>query len=207
MKQPQPRNEQRRKPAPGKKDIVRWFLFRTERLSIEEIAARQRVAPHVVQSSLDYVQEWKLYNSNELVDAKINEVVLSSISETGNVFQQGMRATRLGPKGKQVADHATRLKTVDTMRSFAELARPKSPIVQNNAQFNNNFGGPGNSPSAGSFESWLRNKRAEQGLDNGEDYIEGEGNQEQSAEDELADIGIDIAEDDEGEEETDQSPA
>lgn len=163
----------------------------------------------VVQESLNYVEEYKLYNSNDLVDIKINEVILDSIGETGRVFKRGMRAKRRDGKGRLVDDHATQLKAVDTMKNFAELARPKVPAVQVNTQFNNAGGGgqPG-VPQAGSFESWLRNRRAEQGLDNGEDYIEGEGalNKVQSAEDELADIGLDIEDEEEGEEEGDQSP-
>jgi hypothetical protein len=169
-------------------------------MTVEEIAARHDVSVAAVEASIEYVQEWKLSHSNDLVDTAINQVFLDVVNDTRGVFKRGMQAKRRDAKGRLVHDSATQLKTVDTLRNFVEAARPKVPVVQNNMQFNNGAGGSAPGPSsAGSFEAWLRNKRAEQGLDNGEDYIDAEGaaNEEQSAEDELADIGIDISEEEE----------
>lgn len=183
--------------------MLRWFMKTGQRQTTEDIAARSGCTVAAVESSLARVEAYRLYYSHETVVMKANEAVLDKMTKVGKVFDRGLEAKKTDKRGRRVHDIDTQLKTVNTMRSFAEMGMPQAPAVQLNQQFNNIPGQSGGTSGGNSFESWLRNKRAQSGQDNGEDYIEGEEmNEEQSVEDELADIGIELDEDDdEGDEE------
>ena len=195
-----------RKSGPNRKDMIRYYLSRKGH-SPEEIAERTGCTLRGVESSLRAVEEYRELVSNDAIDMKIGEVVMESISHVPAVFKRGMTATRMirNPatgKAKLEPDIAMQLKTVETMKSFQELARPKVPGVMLNQQFNN--GGPaGQAASAGtSFESRLRAIREKRGLINEQNVIEitdEEANAEMTLEDELAEQGIDIEESEEDE--------
>lgn len=170
-------------------------------MSAEDIAARTNTTVAAVEKSIAAVEEYQAAQSNEMVDLAVNAVVLDAIPKVAKVFTGGMEAKKLDQAGNKVPDHMIRLKTVETMKNFAELARPRVPGVQVNTQVNNHPGDGSGGPGGSSFEARLRRIREQKGLDNGEgvDYEDAEVvNEEQSVEDELADIGLDIGE--EGEE-------
>lgn len=135
-----------------------------------------------------------------MVVMKANEAVLESMNKVPKVFARGLEAKKRDKTGRQVHDVATQLRTVDTMRSFAEMGQPRAPVVQQNQQFNYNGGRAGFAPGM-SFESRLRTIRERRGLSNGDEedtVLEGEVVDEvQSLEEELEGIGIDLDDADE----------
>lgn len=160
-----------------------------------------------IHDSIDVCREYRYQNSNENVALAINEQVLSLIPQVGQVFADGLGAVKYLPQRngrfKKVDDHAIRLKTIETMKSLQEVAQPKAPLVQNNTQFNNNVQGGGAAFAPGmSFEARLRKMREAKGLSN-DDSIAGvsenaaDADQDQSVEDELSDIGVDLDDDEE----------
>lgn len=190
-------------PDPTAKDRARWLDFKAGR-SIEEIAARNNTSVAVIQESINEIERYHLRYSNQAIAIEVNRQVLESLPKVATVWDGGLKAKKIVPVGggktRTVDDHATRLKTAESIKSFAELAQPKGPGFQLNQQFNN--GGSQNpSYQAGmSFESRLRAIRERRGLTNGEDQeqiIDAEVDEEQSLEDELADQGIDLADADE----------
>jgi len=176
-------------------------------MTIEDIAGQENVSPLVVQKSIDCMKEYRYRHSNEMVALRVNEIVIGKMAGVGEVFDRGLNAKKMVPIGggrhKSMPDIAMQLKTVDTIKSLQEVAQPKVPLVQNNTQFNNNMNTPGYQPGM-SFESRLRAIREKRGLKSEEDEVildAAEVDDDQSAEEELSDIGIDLN-DEEGDEAT-----
>ena len=138
-----------------------------------------------------------------MVHLKVNEKVLEALDGVGKVFRTGLSAKKHLPIGggkfKAVDDVALQLKTVETIKSLHEVTQPKAPLVQNNTQFNSNFSNQNASHPGTSFESRLRKIREQRGLSNDEGVRVGyaeDPSEDQSVEDELSDIGIDLEDDD-----------
>jgi hypothetical protein len=95
------------------------------------------------------------------------------------------------------------LKVVSEVRALIETAKPKTPAVQLNQQFNNGLtGGNGYGPGM-SFERMLRAKREQAGLANDQEIETIDGvTQEDELADEFAEFGGDEGED--GEEDGDE---
>ena len=180
-------------------DRRRWFLYVGKQMTIEDIAGQENVSVPIVQRSIDTMKEYRYRHSNEMVALRVNEVVIEKLDSVGEVFDRGLNAKKMVPIGggrhKAMPDVAMQLKTVETIKSLQEVAQPKAPLVQNNTQFNNNnVGNPGFQPGM-SFESRLRLVREKRGLKNEDEEVildAAEVNDDQSVEDELSDIGVDI---------------
>jgi hypothetical protein len=175
-------------------------------MTIEDISGQEGVAQSIVQQSIDRCKEYRYRCSNEMVALRVNEVVIEKLDGVGEVFDRGLTAKKFVPAGggkfRNVPDIAMQLKTIETIKSLQEVAQPKAPLVQNNTQFNNNLNAPGYQPGM-SFESRLRSIREKRGLKNEDEEVivdAIDADTDQSVEDELADIGVDL---EEGEEEGD----
>lgn len=202
-----PNRKQRVSKNPGPIDRRRWFMHIGLSMTVEEIANQEDCNPVIVQRSIDCCKEYRYRCSNEMVALRVNEVVLGQLAGVGTVFGQGLKAKKLVPAGhgeyKSVADIAMRLKTVETMKSLQEISQPRAPVIQNNAQFNNNFPGGGSSAPGMSFEARLRIARERRGMVNDEaaNVIDAEeADIDQTLDEEMEDMGIDLNEN-EGEDE------
>jgi hypothetical protein len=160
----------RHMPQPNAKDMSYWYLHEQRGLAVDEIANLKGVKSFAVQASLDYVQEWKHRNNLQNVEAKLNFEIMKSLDGVGKVLQEGMKAEkvvhidRVTGKMKKVADHAMRVKVVAEVRALIDTAKPRTPAVQLNQQFNNGSPGGGGYGPGVSFEAILRKKREARGL-------------------------------------------
>jgi hypothetical protein len=159
-----------------------------------------------VQESLATVDEYRSYVSSDVVEMKVNEIALDLLEDSRDVLRGALKADKVihvfkNGKVKKEADHLMRLKAHDRVRLLLETTRPKVPGIQLNQQINNNQNGDHVAPDGMSFEARLRRIREKRGLKDEADIIEMEvdDNEEQSVEDELGDIGIDLDEGDEDE--------
>ncbi len=205
---PIPRETGKRgRPAPGVADRKRWVMFKVHGKPVEEIANICHCSPIAVQESIDYMEQYRLYYSNDLLETKIRETAMERMDAVGTVFDGGLKANKSvqqrDGRSKSMPDWGTRLKTVETMKSLIESVQPKAAGIQLNQQFNNGQGGPGFGPGL-SFEAMLRKKREAAGMANDQevDIIDAEVSQEDEIEDEFADFGGsgDEDEDEEGDE-------
>jgi len=199
-------------PSPGPTDLKRWYLMEVDGLSVDQIAAKQGRKPFEVQASIDYIKEWEFRNSMRMLNAKTVSVAMNNLDGVDRVFGQGLKADKVIFVNKETGavkkapDIATRLKTVESIRSFIETVQPKAPGLQLNQQF---VGGQvaGGYGSAVSFESILRKKREARGLINSQDaeIIHAEMTHEEQIADEFKDFGGsgDDEDDDEDEDEDD----
>lgn len=165
-----------------------------------------------VQDSLDRYDSARAEVSNEEVDFAVNQVILKSMTEVGTVLKTGLRAKiseniHIGKdkegkdKYRRVTrpDTTTQLKTIDTMKNLMDSIRPKGGgiAITSNTQVNNpGSGTPGGRPQGLSFEDRVRRNRQRK-IDEGE-VVDAEVIEEQTLEEELSDIGIDIEDDEEG---------
>lgn len=197
----------KRKNGPNRADLIRWYLRRKGH-SDEEIGARTGCGVKAVNNSISVVEEYRELTSNDMVDMKIGEVVMKAMDDVPAVFRRGLTAKRVvrhpgTGRAKTEHDVGMQLKTVETIKSFQELARPRTPGVMLNQQFNNGASPDHPQGSGMSFESRLRAIREKRGMLNEENVIEvtaEEADSEMSLEEELAEQDIDIeeAETDEG---------
>lgn len=175
--------------------------FKRKGYSPEEIAIKTGGSLVQVQASLERYELARMEASNDEVDMAINDLVLKSLDATGKVFSDAMKAkvvvytrSKGGRNYKTDSpDHATRLRAVDSIKGLMEVVRPKGPgiAIQNNNQFG---GGGAAAPVDGargmSFEDRIRRRRqqrAEEGTVEEAEVLE-----VQSVEEELSEIGIDI---------------
>jgi hypothetical protein len=143
--------------------------------------------------------EYSLLHSAEMAVIQANSMVIDSMSGVKKVIDRGLLAKKRDRDGKLVHDISLQLKTVETLRGFAEMGQPKTPAFQLNQQFNSGGTQQPAIQGGGSFEARLRLIREQKGLENGDmvdardaEYVD----DEQTVEDELSDIGVDIDEDD-----------
>ena len=202
LKEPVFSNNHRFAP-PGPADRRRHFLHVAQGLSIEEISGMEKASVLAVSQSLQNVAEYKYSYSADMLDLKMTEVAMSQMEGVSEVFKNGLKAEKILFVDKETGDTKTapdtamQLKTVEAIRSFAETAKPKAPAVQLNQQFNNGqMGGPGGGPGM-SFEAILRKKREQAGLKNEQDMETIDAEMEEEEDDEFADFGGDIDDEDE----------
>src|SRR6185437_1422403 len=192
---------------PTRKDRDIW-LMKKRGWSDADLATRFKVGIDKVRLAID---RWELYRAsfaNDEIDLEINQMATRILPQAEKVFKEGMKATKtqVVHKGKKVistriADHATRIKTLDTFKNLLEAVRPKGVGVQVNTQINNQ-GKEVNTaaPKGFDFESRLRMIRADKGLSNEESIQEGDfedADEQDALTDELAEIGIEIPDEDE----------
>jgi hypothetical protein len=195
---------------PTRKDRDIW-LMKKRGWADGELATRFGIGVDKVRLAID---RWDLYRAsfaNEEIDLSINQMATALLPKAQKVLEDGMKATKTEErysKGKRVitrmvADHATRIKTLDSFKNLLEAVRPKGVGVQVNTQINNPAKDQAPAvPKGFDFESRLRMIRAEKGLSNDDaiedaDFEDDDGTNALS--DELAEIGIEIPEEeDEG---------
>lgn len=194
---------------PSKKDRDRYLLS-MRGWTAEQLAARENVKEPVIKDS---IMRYQLYRDSLNIDAQdlsIAEMTQRLMPGAEKVLAGAMQAKRTiysGKRARQVVDHDTRIRGVETLKSFMEAVRPKGGGININTQVNNgNQGGGAPTATRGfDFEARLRNIREKKGLVNDEVIPDAEFEDVQStAAEELADIGIDIDEDEDGDEEEDE---
>lgn len=199
--------ERRRMPQPSSRDLRRLFLHEVRGMSIEEIATLEGQKTFVIQASLDYIGEWKFRNQLSMLETHAISVAMKSLDGVGKVLEDGMKADKVVYVDREtgdiktVPDHAMRLKTVAETRSLIETVQPKTPLVQNNTQFNNSLAVSGGSGL--SFEAVLRKKREQAGLANEQEIetVDAELASGPTIEEEFAEFGGDGGDEDDEEDE------
>lgn len=209
------RPKPRKAKTPSRSDRVCWYLLKVERLSYDDIAARQGMSLLAVGQAIQRMNDHKALHSDEAVNLAINELVLKRVENVDKVILGAMGAKivsseRRGSKGKEKwvkttrPDHATQLKAVDTIKGFIETIRPKAGGVNIAVQQNNAASEGGGSAPVKSydFEARLRTIRERKGLENEpSEFVDAEyedGVPDELA-DELAEIGIELDDDEEDE--------
>lgn len=200
-----PMSREARNAKPSKKDKERYLLSRRG-WSMESLAARENVKEHVIKQSID---KYQLYRDSLAVDEQdlaISEMTSRLMPKAESVLSEAMKATHSINVGKgdrvimrKVADHATRMEAVKTVKSFIETGRPKGGGIQVNTQINN----PGavqavaGAAKGFDFESHLRDIRAAKGLGNEMVTIDGSLDEDEDGglSAELDEIGIELDED------------
>jgi len=181
-------------------------------MTFDEIATRQNMSLVQVGNAIQRMEDHSALNSQDMVDLALNEAVLKSMSGVDKVLAGGMKAViegseRRGKVGEEKwvktsrPDHATRIKTLETIKGFVESTRPKGGGVNIALQQNNAGGGGGDiRPQGHSFEERLRKIREAKGLTNNDVVVEAEFMDPPTLADELADIGIDLEDEDDDDE-------
>ena len=200
---------------PQKKDRDLWLMKKARGWSDDQLATRFNISIDKVRQAID---RWELYracHTNEEFDMEVNRMAFGLLPKAQKVMEQGMTAmkTETVHRGKKVIstrviDHHTRIKTLDSFKALLEAVRPKGVGVQVNTQINNPSGNTAPTTSrAYDFESRLRIARKEKGLTNDEGTQEGDFedvNPEESLANEMAEIGIELPDEDDDEEEDDE---
>ncbi len=196
---------------PQKKDRDLW-LMKKRGWSDDQLATTFNVSIESVRKATD---RWELHRcsfANDEIDMSINQMAAALLPKAQKVLADGMSAmkTETTHRGKKVIstrviDHHTRIKTLDSFKSLLEAVRPKGVGVQVNTQINNPANQPAPVPKGYDFESRLRMIRQEKGLTNDEGTLDGEFDEvdpDESLANEMAEIGIELPdEDDDGEDE------
>lgn len=191
---------------PSKKDRDRFILSR-KGWTTEQLAVRENVKETVIKDSITKYQLYKDslgFDEQDLHLAEMNARLMPGAEKALAGAMQAKRTIYTGKKARQVIDHDTRIKAVDTWKTIMEMSRPKGGGISINTQVNNgNQGGGAPTATRGfDFEARLRNIREKKGLVNDEVIPDAEFLDVQStAAEELADIGIDIDEDEDDEDE------
>lgn len=161
---------------PSKKDKERYLLSRRG-WTTEQLAARENVREPAIKDS---IARYQLYRDSLAIDEQdlhIAEMTSRLMPGAEKVLAGAMTAKRTiytGKKARQVIDHDTRIRGVETLKSFMEAVRPKGGGISINTQVNNGRGENGNGSgriSGFDFESRLRKIRAEEGLSNDDERI------------------------------------
>lgn len=195
--------------APQRRDKDFW-LMRKRGWTDEQLAVRFNCKPETVKACVDRYELWRANFANDEVDLEVNQMLMRVLPKAEKVLKDGMAATKVeintrGKKviSKRVADHHVRFKAVEMAQSFMEATKPKGIGVQVNTQVNNPGGQQGGpqAPQGFDFESRVRQLREKRGLSNNDDFVDGEYEDvvPSTVAEELADIGIDL-DDDEDEE-------
>ena len=146
-------------------------------VSEDEIAARLNVGLDIVKAGVGAMEAYRQSYSHDIVDMKINEVVINQLDNMQQAFSDGLAAMRLleetGPNGEPIfqIDHNTRIKMIDAISNLIDKVRPKTGagvavniLNQNNNQ--NVAGGAGRS-----FEARVRTLRDRRGIKDQSDNI------------------------------------
>jgi len=189
-------------PAPAGADLRRWFLYEGQGMSVQDIAAREKnTRPDIVQASLDYIKEYMFRNQTQVLNAETVQMARERLGDASMALKGAMKADKVvhvdreTGKIKTVPDHAMRIKGVMETRRIIETMQPRQPGVMLNQQFNSNVAVNGYRPGM-SFESRLRFLREKRGMKNEDEFtgeiIEASDDEGSTVEEELAEIGIDL---------------
>lgn len=195
------------KPKKRDKDI---YLLSRRGWSDDALATQFKLNPLTVKEARDRYQLYRDSLATDEQDLALAEMVARVMPKSEKVLVDAMKADRhiLTKSGgtKKVADHETRLKAVEMVKGIIETSRPKGGGIQINTQVNSNQPGGGVQQGVRSFdfEARLRTIREKKGLKNDEVEI-ADGEYEDGEEvdvlgDELAEMGIELDEDDDEEE-------
>lgn len=153
---------------PSKKDKERYLLSRRG-WTTEQLASRENVKETVIKDS---IARYQLYRDSLAIDEQdlhIAEMTQRLMPGAEKVLAGAMQAKRTiytGKRARQVVDHDTRIKAVDTWKTIMEMSRPKGGGISINTQVNNGQQG-GGAPTASrgfDFEARLRDIRERRGL-------------------------------------------
>ena len=142
-------------------DRRRWSMWKLDK-SIEEIAARERVAARFIQASIDKVENFRFLPTSELLVADIHAASIEMLDDWKGTVRDATKArkyrTKANGREQIVVDHDTRLAAAREIREMTALTQPKGgPGVQVNVQNNNGATRPGGGMD---FESRVRMIRA-----------------------------------------------
>jgi hypothetical protein len=164
---------------PNSTDRRRWYLFR-QRMSVEEICAREKCSLEAFQNSLTRMEAYRASVSTEEIEMAMNAIVLRRLPEADKALGDALKAkvvTRqqyVDNKGRQKSkvistepDHGIRLQAHDRLQRMADRMIPKGGGVAVNVQQNNAGGGESQVRAGRSFEDILRERRRERGLSDG----------------------------------------
>lgn len=167
-------------------DATRYAHLRSG-MTEAEIAARENVSLATVTRSIERMKMQRELYSKESVETATRQSVLSTIPTATNSLLAALTATRdkilagMDDDGNetveviQEADHALRLKAIDTLTKLIESTKESSPMISanfNNQNLQQNAIGVGaNGQPIPSFESIVRTRRQELGLGLPEDEI------------------------------------
>jgi len=193
------------------------WLMRKKGWTDDQLAARFHMKETDVKAAIGRHELWRAQFDNAEVDLEVNRMIIGKVlPEMGKVLLDGMKATTMENFGRgkkvimrKVADHATRLKSVEMAKTIMDTTRPRGGGIQLNQQFNNPSGQQGGGEGGGrgfDYETRLRQIRESKGISNdaGIPDAEFEDVEQGGIAEELAEIGIEIPEeeeDDEGDEE------
>jgi hypothetical protein len=202
-----PMAREARSKKPTKRDKEIYLLYRSG-VSTETLAVRYGVKEPAIKSAIErWVLERDSYNIEEQ-NLELAKMTSRLAPRSEKVLADAMKAEHTVNVGrgqkvimKKVADHATRIKAVETWKSIQEMARPKGGGITVNTQVNNGKDGAGapTSTRGFDFEARLRDIRERKGLKNDESVIEAEfedGEETDALADELAEMGIELETDD-----------
>ena len=187
--------------------------------SLDEIAVQTGGTTVEVQESLFRFDSYSAAVSTEEVDLAINDVLIQNARNVGKALTKGMTAQiteriRVGKNKKtgedryrtvKRPDHATQLSAIDKFVALSSMSRPKTSgvAVNVNQQFNSASSTVTGSASPYSFEERVRKIKEARGESVEEDVVDASDLQEQSVEEELEGIGIDLSDDDDEDDDED----
>lgn len=212
-----PMSREARSKKPTKRDKEIYLLYRGG-VSTETLAVRYGVKEPAIKAAIErWVLERDSYNIEEQ-NLELAKMTSRLSSGAEKVIADAMKAQHTVNVGrgqkvimKKVADHATRIKAVETWKSIVETGRPKGGGIQINTQVNNGKDGAGTPTSTRGFdfEARLRDIRERKGLKDDESVIEADFDEAEETDalaDELAEMGIELeADDDDDQDEDDES--
>lgn len=130
-------------------DRTRYFDYRAG-ISPAELAARENVQLDTIEKSITKMRSHLAAHSQESVELATREIYLNRLPDANLVFQEALTATIKQTRIEQqerwntiteqydtvdvtvetdVADHATRLKATETLKSLLASTIPKTPMV------------------------------------------------------------------------------
>jgi hypothetical protein len=182
----------------------------------DQLAVRFKMTELAVKAAIGRHELWRAQFDNAEVDLEVNRLIIGqALPQAAKVLIDGMKATTTENVGRgknvimrKVADHATRLKSVEMMKTLMDTTRPRGGGIQFNQQINAAGGQQDGAVSGRGFdyETRLRQIRESKGISNdaGIPDADFEDVEQGGIAEELAKIGIEIPgedkEDDEGEE-------
>lgn len=184
----------------------------------DQLAVRFKMTELAVKAAIGRHELWRAQFDNAEVDLEVNRLIIGKVLPgMGKVLLDGMKATTTENVGRgknvimrKVADHATRLKSVEMAINLRATTQPKGVGLQLNQQFNNGTPQDSAQSSRGfDYETRLRQIRESKGISNdaGIPDAEFEDVEQGGIAEELAKIGIEIPDeedDEEGDEEGDE---
>ena len=159
--------------TPAATHLQRWAKKTALGLTVEEIAEDEGVEVRYVKSSLQKVEQWKTFNSDEMMKAAVTEQIIVNAPAMGKAIKGGLTAKSLLTDDKGAAvkdgkgnpvmvdDHATRAKYLDKSTNLINAMLPKAALIQNNNSMSTQVGvGIKVGGTTAGFETNLRAIRA-----------------------------------------------